>query len=177
VTRRQALAKVAASGGTLYPRRDARSPGGWYARSIITNKAANARYARSAKGRARHARKNLGNCRGRIRLNRRGERFRESDLLALRAEQRGLCWVCGKPLRGKLRDGRKAEVVEHCHRTGFVRTLAHSHCNTLLAVIEKLKIPVHELHAWIVRVQAALYMPFLLMTAAEIRQAKARSTR
>src|SRR5215831_1400548 len=95
-----------------------------------------ARYQKSPARKASDARSKLGKIGGQIRLNRRGERFREADLLELRAELKGNCMVCGKPLAGTLSDGRKDEVVEHGHHDGFVRALTHHRCNTLLSIIE-----------------------------------------
>jgi hypothetical protein len=106
------------------------------------------------------------------RLNRAGERFREADLLELRAELKGRCMVCGKPLDGQLRDGRKDEVVEHGHHNGFVRALTHNRCNTLLSIIEDLGIDIMVLAA---RVMGVLAMPWVSMAPKEIRAAKRKA--
>jgi hypothetical protein len=166
-------ARLTASGVPTTVRKDASRPGGWSTRAVASVAKAHAAYNASTKGRARARRKDLG--RGR-RLNDDGQRFREVDLLELRRRQNGKCMVCGRSLNRRLPSGRRVEGVEHDHKTGFVRTLSCVYpCNVLLACIEALKIPVHELHIWIVRVQAALCMPWLAMTEYETQRAKARA--
>ncbi|MGA8669804.1 MAG: endonuclease VII domain-containing protein, partial [Terracidiphilus sp.] len=44
--------------------------------------------------------------------------------------QKGLCGICGQP------PTKKGLAVDHCHKTGQVRGLLCSHCNTALHKME-----------------------------------------
>ena len=61
-------------------------------------------------------------------------RIRVQDIKPLRElklqEQQGLCALCGEPL--KIEEA----VLDHCHRSGFIRGVIHNKCNTLLGKIE-----------------------------------------
>jgi len=50
---------------------------------------------------------------------------------AMRAQQVGLCAICGDP------PGKKSLAVDHCHKTGKVRELLCIRCNTTLGGIER----------------------------------------
>jgi len=162
VTLREARAKakrLTAAGTPTMVAKNASRPGGYQTISV-----------QAVKERAARAR--LGRVHGLDRLNRRGERFREADLLELRVEFKGNCFVCGKPLDGALSNGRKDEVVEHGHHDNFVRSLTHHRCNTLLSIVEDLGIDITVLAA---RIAGALAMPWVSMTPAEIKAAKRRA--
>ena len=44
--------------------------------------------------------------------------------------QLGLCAICHAPF------GNQKPCVDHCHKTGKIRGLAHSKCNLLLGIVE-----------------------------------------
>lgn len=45
-------------------------------------------------------------------------------------EQGGLCQLCGKPIENG------GEVLDHDHKTGFIRGVLHRGCNSLLGKLE-----------------------------------------
>lgn len=45
-------------------------------------------------------------------------------------EQGGLCQICGKPIENG------EEVLDHDHKTGFIRGVLHRGCNSLLGKLE-----------------------------------------
>ncbi len=51
---------------------------------------------------------------------------------AMLAEQKGLCFLCGKPQKG----GRRL-AIDHCHRTKALRKLLCDTCNRFLGIIER----------------------------------------
>ena len=118
MTRAKALKKVAESAGTLAIVKDPRKPGGWTTISVAARRARCARYRRSAKGRARDARRRLTDnykaAQARYRSSEKGRAaaFRAdrklktgaklavtaSDLAALRQSQGQVCPITNKPL-------------------------------------------------------------------------------
>lgn len=59
-------------------------------------------------------------------------KLKQSDLAKIKpqlvAEQNGLCIMCGEDLT---RTKAVNQVIDHCHKTGFVRGVAHRGCNML----------------------------------------------
>lgn len=51
----------------------------------------------------------------------------------LNAHQGGRCWICKKPQKSG-----KRLAVDHCHKSGEIRSLLCSQCNRLLGKIERL---------------------------------------
>lgn len=58
------------------------------------------------------------------------KRYRE-----MHAAQGGVCFICGKPETNMTKDGKpRMLAVDHDHRTGAVRKLLCTHCNTLIGL-------------------------------------------
>jgi hypothetical protein len=55
------------------------------------------------------------------------------QFLVMLIEQKGCCAICQQPFDGE------RPIVEHDHKTNFVRGLVHYKCNTLLVAIEDVK--------------------------------------
>lgn len=62
----------------------------------------------------------------------------EEDFLALEKKQGGVCAICLRPERRKIRGRVTRLSVDHCHKTGRVRGLLCSHCNSKLSLFEQL---------------------------------------
>jgi hypothetical protein len=60
-------------------------------------------------------------------------RLTEGDYQAMWKSQQGCCAICRKDFSDA---GRCRPAVDHCHRTGLVRALLCSFCNTRLATLE-----------------------------------------
>jgi hypothetical protein len=172
---KKAAAKTAAGKPTKVVA-DASASGGYRTRNVAAAQAAYTTYRKSEKARATTARAKLGYYDGQLRLNSKGERFTEVDLLALRQEQKNQCFVLGVSLDGTKRNGSTVRAVDHCWATGFVRRLLHHDANTIAGLLEK-----HGITSWsalniFAHKMAALFlMPFLTMTEEEARKAKRRA--
>lgn len=59
-------------------------------------------------------------------------RYSHQQLEALYADSGGLCQICGQPQTGSKAHGRKNLAIDHCHKTGKVRGLLCTKCNTAL---------------------------------------------
>ena len=57
------------------------------------------------------------------------------EYAALLRKQKGLCAVCRQPERAKLRGKTKRLALDHCHRTGKIRGMLCSRCNTALGLL------------------------------------------
>lgn len=59
-------------------------------------------------------------------------RYSLQELEALYDESGGLCQICGQPQTGSKEHGRKNLAIDHCHKSGRVRGLLCTKCNTAL---------------------------------------------
>lgn len=55
-----------------------------------------------------------------------------AELESLYASSNGVCQICGKPQTGFKNGGQKNLAIDHCHKTGKVRGLLCTKCNTAL---------------------------------------------
>lgn len=62
----------------------------------------------------------------------------EEEFLVLLQKQNGVCAICGRPERRKIRGRVTRLSVDHCHKTGRVRGLLCAHCNSKLSLVEQL---------------------------------------
>lgn len=185
MTREQAeekAARLTARGVPTYAKKCQKTPGGYQTRTKATQQASDLKYQASEKGRVRDRRSKLGreNFGGvrQTRLNMDGARFREPDLLALRASQSGKCFVLDIPLDGTTSNGVKVENVDHRYSDGFVRALLHRDANIVAGFLEKHGITTYEkLNIFATRMAALFMLPFLAMNEDEIRRAKAQARR
>lgn len=54
--------------------------------------------------------------------------------------QNGLCAICGDILRDRnLKNDQRASVVDHCHKTGFVRGILCNPCNAGIGMLRESK--------------------------------------
>lgn len=79
-------------------------------------------------------RRNPGSSTHRRRLREFG--VSQEDYAKMVAAQSNLCAICGKPEFVKYRDGVRALAVDHCHKTGSIRKLLCSRCNTVLGAVK-----------------------------------------
>lgn len=84
------------------------------------NKCITAKYHAGSKGRDRHLYRTYG--------------ITDSDYQAMYAAQGGVCRICGE---GQSHTRFKALCVDHCHRTGRVRGLLCSACNTSIGLMQE----------------------------------------
>lgn len=62
----------------------------------------------------------------------------EQDFLEMERVQGGVCAICRRPERRKVRGRVTRLSVDHCHKTGRVRGLLCAHCNSKLSLVEQL---------------------------------------
>lgn len=62
----------------------------------------------------------------------------EEDFLRMETTQGGVCAICHRPERRKVRGRVTRLSVDHCHKTGRVRGLLCAHCNSKLSLVEQL---------------------------------------